>query len=65
GDRESARFFFQSVESDPRSWNNLGVLSLMDGDVPGALSYFRKFIPQNPRLARQNMELAEQMTGDS
>lgn len=65
GDRESARFFFQSVESDPRSWNNLGVLSLMDGDVPGALSYFRKFIPQNPRLARQNMELAKQVTGDN
>jgi len=57
GDKESARYFFQQADSDSRAYNNLGVLSLMDGDKEAAMSYFRKSLPQNPRLARENMRL--------
>ena len=57
GDRESARYFFQQVDNDPRAYNNLGVLSLMDGDKETAASYFRKSLPQNPRQARENLRV--------
>ena len=57
GDKESARYFFQQVGSDLRAYNNLGVLSLMDGDKEAAMSYFKKSLPQNPRLARENMRI--------
>ena len=57
GDRESARYFFQQVDNDPRAYNNLGVLSLMDGDIETAASYFHKSLPQNPRQARENLRV--------
>lgn len=60
-DVESARYFLQSVQNDPRAWNNEGVLCLMTSDPEGAIGFFRKYLPQNPRLARQNMEIARQM----
>ena len=57
GDKESARYFFRQADGDKRAWNNLGVLALMDGDEKAAFTYFQKSIPQNPRLARENMKL--------
>lgn len=59
GDKELARYFFQQVSSDPRAYNNLGVLSLMDGDKESAITYFRKSTSQNPRLARENLRIIE------
>lgn len=59
GDREAAAYFLQQASDDPRSWNNLGVLSLMQGDATEALSWFRKSMPQNPRLARHNIRIAQ------
>lgn len=59
GDKESARYFFQQVNGDPRAYNNLGVLSLMDGDKENAAGYFRKYLPQNPRIARENLNYLE------
>lgn len=59
GDKEQARYFLQQVNDDPRSYNNLGVLALMDGDAEKAAAYFRKAMPQNPRLARENLRLTE------
>lgn len=57
GDKESARYFLSRVENDPRAYNNLGVLALMDGDKESATAYFRKYMPQNPRLARENLRV--------
>ena len=57
GDKESARYFLQQVDGDPRAYNNLGVLSLMDGDKETAASCFRKSLPQNPRQARENLRI--------
>lgn len=59
GDTESARYFFNQQEGDPRAWNNLGVLALMDGDKETAAAYFRKYAAQNPRLSRENLKLIE------
>ena len=59
GDKESARYFFNQVEGDQRAYNNLGVLALMDGDKETAIAYFRKYMPLNPRLARENMSVLE------
>ena len=59
GDKESARYFFQQVNGDPRAYNNLGVLSLMDGDKENAAGYFRKYLPQNPRIVRENLNYLE------
>ena len=60
GDKESARYFFNQVEGDQRAYNNLGVLSLMDGDKEAATVYFRKSLPQNPRLARENLRIVNE-----
>ncbi|KKB51444.1 hypothetical protein HMPREF1212_02174 [Parabacteroides sp. HGS0025] len=60
GDKESARYFFNQVGGDQRAYNNLGVLSLMDGDKETATSYFRKSLPQNPRLARENLRIVNE-----
>lgn len=57
GDKESARYFFNQVNGDLRAYNNLGVMSLMDGDKTAAEAYFRKSLPQNPRLARENLKI--------
>ena len=57
GDKESARYFLQQADGDLRAYNNLGVLSLMDGDKESAAAYFRKCMPQNPRLARENLKI--------
>lgn len=57
GDKEAARYFFNQIEADQRAYNNLGVLSLMDGDKEAAATYFRKYLPQNPRLVRENLRL--------
>ena len=57
GDKESARYFFNQVKGDQRAYNNLGVLALMDGDKETAVAYFRKYMPLNPRLARENMSV--------
>lgn len=61
GDKESARYFFQQLNDDRRAYNNLGVLSLMDGDAEAAATYFRKYMPQNPRLIRENLKFIEGM----
>lgn len=60
GDKESAHYFFNQVEGDQRAYNNLGVLSLMDGDKEAATAYFRKSLPQNPRLARENLRIVNE-----
>lgn len=57
GDKESARYFLQQVNGDLRACNNLGVLSLMDGDKESAAAYFRKCMSQNPRLSRENLKI--------
>ena len=61
GDRESARYFLQRCGDNPRSYINQGVLLLMEGDAAGAGGYFRKAIPLNPRLARENLSVALKM----
>lgn len=55
GDTESARYFLNLAKEDRRACNNLGVLALMDGDKETAAAYFRKYMPQNPRVARANL----------
>lgn len=57
GDKEAARHFFQQVGDDPRAYNNQGVLLLMEGDKEGAASYFHKYLPLNPRVARENLRM--------
>ena len=61
GDKESARIFGQRCADDPRSYINQGVLLLMDGDATSACDYFRKAMPENPRRARKNLAVAQEM----
>ena len=60
GDKESARYFLNQADNDQRAYNNLGVLALMEGDKETATAYFRKYAPQNPRLARENLKILEE-----
>lgn len=59
GDKEAASYFLQQVTDDPRSWNNQGVLALMENEPAEAIAWFRKSMPQNPRLARRNIRIAQ------
>lgn len=59
GDREAAAYFLRQTTDDPRSWNNLGVLALMENKPSEAISWFRKAMPQNPRLSRHNIRIAQ------
>lgn len=56
GDVKSARVYLQRVESDPRSWNNLGVLALMEGNTGEAEEWFRKAVGVEPQKARRNLQ---------
>ena len=58
GDKEAARYFLRRCSNDPRSYNNQGVLLLMEGETDSACGYFRKAMPENPRLARENLSVA-------
>lgn len=60
-DTEAARFFLERVQNDPRSWINLGVLSLMEHDTAGAAEWFRKAMPVKPVQARLNLQLLKTM----
>lgn len=63
GDLQSAWNYLRKAEADPRAWNNLGVLTLMEGDPAGAAVWFRKAVGVEPRKARRNLEIAERMAG--
>lgn len=59
GDLTSAWNYLKKVEADPRAWNNMGVLMLMEGDPKGAAVWFRKAVGVEPRKARTNLQIAE------
>lgn len=61
GDLISAWNYLRKAEADPRAWNNLGVLTLMEGNPEGATVWFRKAVGIEPRKARTNLQLAERM----
>ena len=65
GDLQSAWNYLSKVEADPRAWNNLGVLTLMEGDPSGAAVWFRKAVGVEPQKARHNLEIAEAMTSSN
>ena len=62
GDLKSAWGYLRKVEADPRAWNNLGVLMLMEGNPEGAAVWFRKAVGVEPRKARRNLQFAEGLT---
>ena len=62
GDLKSAWGYLRKVEADPRAWNNLGVLMLMEGNPEGATVWFRKAVGVEPRKARRNLQFAEGLT---
>lgn len=61
GDLKSAWEYLRKVEADPRAWNNMGVLTLMEGNPAGAAIWFRKAVGVEPHKARHNLEMAEGM----
>lgn len=61
GDVKSARAYLQRVESDPRSWNNLGVLALMEGNTGEAEEWFRKAVGIEPQKARRNLQRSQRI----
>lgn len=58
GDLISAWEYLRKAEADPRAWNNMGVLTLMEGNPEGAAVWFRKAVGLEPRKARANLEIA-------
>lgn len=56
GDLQSAWDYLRKAEADPRSWNNMGVLTLMEGDAAAAAVWFRKAVGIEPQKARSNLQ---------
>lgn len=65
GDLKSAWDYLRKVEADPRAWNNIGVLTLMEGNPEGAAVWFRKAVGVDPRRARRNLEIAESIANEN
>lgn len=61
GDLESARSYLIKTMDDPRSWNNRGMLALMEGDRESAIQWFRRAVGIEPRKARRNLQIAQSM----
>ena len=61
GDLISAWNYLRKAEADPRAWNNIGVLNLLEGNPEGAAIWFRKAVGIEPRKARANLQQAERM----
>lgn len=61
GDLESARDYLRKTVDDPRSWNNKGILSLMEGKTDEAIIWFRRAVGIEPRKARRNLQIAQGM----
>lgn len=55
GDFARARQFMERVKSDPRAYNNLGVLAWLDGQPDEAVEWFTKALELEPEKARQNL----------
>lgn len=64
GDLKSAWEYLRKIEADPRAWNNMGVLNLMEGNPEGAAIWFRKAVGIEPRKARKNLQIAEGTMGN-
>lgn len=54
-----------NVKADPRSWNAIGVALYMTGDMPQALSYFRKSAANGNAQAADNLRQAEEIVSRS
>ncbi|WP_288208208.1 DUF3868 domain-containing protein [uncultured Parabacteroides sp.] len=65
GDLKSAWNYLSKVEDDPRAWNNMGVLTLLEGDSEGAAVWFRKAIGVEPLKARANLQKIENGESDT
>lgn len=59
GDFISAHKYLDRFKEDPRAWNDLGVLTLMEGNAKQATELFRKAMGVEPYKARKNLEIAE------
>lgn len=60
GDFIAARIYLERFRDDPRSWNDLGVLALMEGRTAEAIGWFRKALGVEPHKARKNLQIAEE-----
>ena len=65
GDLKAAWSYLSKVEDDPRAWNNMGVLTLLEGDPEGAAVWFRKAIGMEPLKARANLQKIENGESDT
>ena len=61
GDIQSAWNYLRKVDGSPKAWNNMGVLTLMEGNLEGAAQWFRKAVGVEPQKARANLQLVEGM----
>lgn len=61
GDLISAWEYLRKVEDSPKAWNNMGVLTLMEGNPEGAITWFRKAVGIEPQKARANLQMVERM----
>ncbi len=46
-------------DKNPHTWNNLGIVLMAKGDMPGARQCFMKALQQNPSMAVAHQHLAE------
>lgn len=56
GDARHAHRFLDPYESDPRAWNNIGVMYLIEGNFDRAAEFLNKALTVNEKEARHNLD---------
>lgn len=60
GDKETARKYLSRIQDTAAAQNNLGVLYIMDGNVPEAISCFKNAKDSGSKEAEMNLKAIEQ-----
>lgn len=55
GDFDRAAQYMERVKDDPRAWNNMGVLTWLNGDTEIAREWFTKALTVEPEKAQENL----------
>lgn len=61
GDIQAARSYLDKVKTDPRAFNDLGVLSMLEGKQNEARAYFEKALQTEPEIAERNLKLLKSL----
>lgn len=61
GDTKAAGYYLSKVKENPRAFNNLGVLAMLEGRYDHAKTYFENAMQVEPEIAKRNLMIWESL----